>query len=153
MAEERKNGDKDGIKIVDRRKFTSAGELREDLPEEPERAVGETGDPGQSEEGERRADSGAGFERKPVEEPPGVDFTMLVNAMATQALLLLGEIPDRSGKEPEVHLEQARLQIDMLDLIRVKCRGNLTAVEEKLIEEVLYQLRMRFVAKTGTSGE
>jgi hypothetical protein len=40
----------------------------------------------------------------------------------------------------------------MLDLLRVKCRGNLTATEEKLLERVLYQLRMSYVAKTGSSG-
>ena len=135
--------DKEEIKVVDRRLFGSDGRLREDVEDKPEP------EPVTEEPSEQKAE---GFERRPVEEPEGVDFTMLVNAMATQALLLLGEIPDPDGNKPEVHLEQARLQIDMLDLIRIKCRGNLTAVEEKLIEEVLYQLRMRCVAKSGASG-
>jgi hypothetical protein len=137
MAE--KGPDKEEIKVVDRRLFGADGRRREDIEEEPRPEKPAEEKP-------------AGFERRPVEEPEGVDFTMLVNAMATQALLLLGEIPDPDGGKPVVHLEQARLQIDMLDLIRIKCRGNLTAVEEKLIEEVLYQLRMRCVAKSGSTG-
>ena len=42
--------------------------------------------------------------------------------------------------------------IDMLDLLRVKCRGNLSAEEEGLLERVLYQLRMLYVARTGSQG-
>ena len=40
----------------------------------------------------------------------------------------------------------------MLDLLRVKCRGNLTPQEEELLERVLYQLRMLYVARTGPQG-
>ena len=148
MAEDREK--KPDIKVIDRRLFDAEGQRREDAPSEPEEVVEE---PVAGTEKKPEPDPETPeFERRPVEEPQGVDFTMLVNAMATQALMLLGEIPDPSGQEPEVHLEQARLQIDMLDLIRVKSRGNLTPVEEKLIEEVLYQLRMRCIAKSEPSG-
>ena len=153
MGEDRReDADKAGIKVVDRRQFTATGERRPDAPEldedrptadpppAPERAEPPSGDP-------RR-----GFEHRPVEEPEGVDFSMLVNAMATQALMLLGEIPHPDTGEPVVHLDQARLQIDMLELLRVKCRGNLDPTEERLLDEVLYQLRMRYVAKAGTPG-
>jgi len=78
-----------------------------------------------------------------------VDFTMLINAMAHPALILLGEIAHPDTGRPIVELEQARLQIDLLDLLRIKCRGNLTVEEEQLLEKVLYQLRMLYVAKSG----
>ena len=77
---------------------------------------------------------------------------MLVNAMAQPALLFLGEIPHPSTGEKNLDLEQARIQIDMLDLLRVKCRGNLTPPEEGLLEQVLYQLRMLYVSRTSEPG-
>jgi len=129
------------IKVTDRRKFTPEGQRRADGPEEQEEAR-----PVPPPRAERE---GVGFERRPLEEPEGVDFTLLVNAMAQQALFFLGEIPHPGSGKPTVNLEQARLQIDMLDLLRVKCRGNLTAEEEGLLERVLYQLRMLYVARSG----
>jgi len=146
--------EKPGIKVVDRRQFNADGDRRDDAPEEaapiPE-TTPELTPP------VRPADpvgtgEGPGFERRSLEEPAGVDFTMLVNAMATPALMMLGEVPHPDSGEPTVHLEQARLQIDMLDLLRVKCRGNLEPTEERLLEEVLYQLRMLYVAKSGSPG-
>jgi len=77
---------------------------------------------------------------------------MLINAMAQPALLYLGEIPHPETGQPALDLEGARIQIDMLDLLRVKCRGNLTPQEQQLLESVLYQLRMRYVARSGKAG-
>ena len=57
-----------------------------------------------------------------------------------------------SDTELDLDLEQARIQIDMLDLLRVKCRGNLTPPEEGLLERVLYELRMLYVARTSKPG-
>jgi hypothetical protein len=127
------------VKVTDRRLFTPDGRLRGDLPE---------GGEGQTAEAtpELREPAEA-FERRPVTEPAGVDFTMLINAMAEPALLFLGEIHYPGAGEPRVDLERARIQIDMLDLLRVKSRGNLTPEEEALLERILYQLRMLFVAR------
>lgn len=87
-----------------------------------------------------------------MDEPEGVDFTMLVNAMAHPALLFLGEIPHPATGEATLDLEQAKIQIDMLGLLGVKCRGNLEPQEEKLLERVLYQLRMLYVARSSRTG-
>jgi len=139
----------EGLKVTDRRHFTAEGERRSDVPDEPEEAAVPTpAQPARPNEG--RGAAGGGFERHPVEEPEGVDFTMLVNAMAQPALLFLGEIAHPATGQPTVDLEQARLQIDMLGLLRVKCRGNLTAQEEALLDRVLYQLRMLYVARSST---
>ena len=72
---------------------------------------------------------------------------MLINAMAEPALLFLGEIAHPETGEPTVDLERARIQIDMLDLLRVKCRGNMTPEEDGLLDRILYQVRMLYVAK------
>jgi len=81
-----------------------------------------------------------------------VDFTMLLNAMVQPALIFLGEIPHPGTGKPEVNVEQAQIQIDLLDLLRVKCRGNLSAEEEGLLDRMLYQLRMLYVAQSQRSS-
>jgi len=141
---------KPSIKVTDRRHFTLDGERRTEVDEEPELAtpVGVQPIPG----GTRPPESETKFEHRPLDEPEGVDFTMLINAMAQPALLYLGEIPHPATGKPTLDLEGARLQIDMLDLLRVKCRGNLTPQEDNLLESVLHQLRMRYVARSGTTG-
>lgn len=135
------------LKVTDRRLFTADGERRGDLPEEPEEPSPAPKPAPQQEKAEA-----PGFQHRPLEEPDGVDFTMLINAMAQPALLFLGEIPHPATGKANVDLEQARIQIDMLDLLRVKCRGNLSLQEEDLLERVLYELRMRYVARSGQSG-
>lgn len=149
MAEERKSREDNKIKVVDRRLFNADGERRESDGEGTPEPAPPTAEP---EAPPEASDTGAGFEHRPVEEPEGVDFTMLINAMAHPALVLLGEIPHPDSGQPTVHLEQARLQIDLLDLLRVKSRGNLTVDEERLIEKVLYELRMLYVTRSGGAG-
>lgn len=146
MAERDGSEEENGVKINDRRLFTPDGQLRSDFVSEEE------AEPASARSEPQRRNSTAtapDFERRPVEEPHGVDFTMLINAMAEPALLFLGEIVHPGTGEPAVDLERARIQIDMLDLLRVKCRGNMTPSEEGLLDRILYQLRMLFVAKAN----
>ncbi len=146
-----KSSEEGKIKVVDRRLFTADGARRQPEGEgstEPESDVAATADPGSPETAPRAA----GFDHRAVEEPEGVDFTLLINAMAQPVVILLDEVPQDDPRENHARLEQARLQIDFLDLLRVKCRGNLTAEEEKLLDQVLYQLRMLFVQKSQSSG-
>ena len=132
--------EEDQLKVTDRRLFTTDGQLRSNLPEDDE-------SPGASEHEREPTVEERDFERRPVEEPKGCDFTMLINAMAEPALLFLGEIPHPETNQPTVDLDRARIQIDMLDLLRVKCRGNLTTEEEGLLDRILYQLRMLYVSR------
>ena len=153
-AQEEKGQDKakPSIKVTDRRHFTPDGQRRSGIEEEESEPTPPAPAAAPRQESAPRASEPSGFERRPLDEPEGVDFTMLINAMAQPALLYLGEIPHPATGQPTLDLEGARIQIDMLDLLRVKCRGNLTPQEEKLLESVLYQLRMRYVARSGTAG-
>jgi hypothetical protein len=143
------DGQKPSIKVTDRRHFTKDGERRTEVDEEPEVTAPAPAPPAS---GTERPAGEPQFERRPLDEPEGVDFTMLINAMAQPALLYLGEIPHPATGQPTLDLEGARIQIDMLDLLRVKCRGNLTPQEDNLLESVLHQLRMRYVARSGSTG-
>ena len=141
---------KPSIKVTDRRHFTLSGERRTEVDEDSESPAPVGAQPATGTT--RRTESDSSFEHRPLDEPEGVDFTMLINAMAQPALLYLGEIPHPATGQPTLDLEGARLQIDMLDLLRVKCRGNLTPQEDGLLESVLHQLRMRYVARSGSPG-
>ncbi len=137
------------IKVTDRRHFTLDGERRGDIEDEPDPPA--PASPPPSRAAGREAPQEPSFERRPLNEPEGVDFTMLINAMAQPALLYLGEIPHPATGQATLDLEGARIQIDMLDLLRVKCRGNLTREEDGLLERVLHQLRMLYVARSGSA--
>ena len=148
--EREENGDDAGLKVTDRRLFTADGRLREEaeeIAEEPE--VEATPEEAPQVEEEPQAED-PGFERQPVEEPEGVDFTVLVNAMAQPALIFLGEIPHPGTGQPEVNLEQARLQIDLLTVLRAKTRGNLSSEEDGLLDRLLYQLQLLYVERSGS---
>jgi len=61
------------------------------------------------------------------------------------------EHPETPGRAPNLPL--AKQTIDILGMLEQKTRGNLTAEERQLLEQVLYELRMRFVEATTSSGE
>jgi len=82
-------------------------------------------------------------------ELPKVDFSTFVLSLGTTALYQLGAVPDpASGETVEADPLVAQQTIDTLEMIRDKTRGNLDEEERKLIDSLLYELRMRFV-ETG----
>ena len=72
------------------------------------------------------------------------DLQGLFVMFASAALISLGEAPDSSG-DRRVNLEQAREAVDMLRLLRDKTNGNRTDEESRLLDEVLYDLQLRYV--------
>lgn len=77
---------------------------------------------------------------------PEASFVNLLNMLAVEAAIHLGMIHPQ-GQEPlPVDLESARHLIDMLGMLQAKTRGNLTAEEDALLENILADLRMQFVA-------
>ena len=80
-------------------------------------------------------------------ELPRADFSQLVLSLGTSTLYHLGLAGDpESGKPPaEPDLTLARQTIDILEMLEAKTQGNLDADEAKLLEGILYELRMHFV--------
>ena len=73
-------------------------------------------------------------------------FAAFVLSLASSAAIHFGDLPDPvSGSAIEPNLEGAAQMIEILTLLEEKTRGNLTAEERQLLEQVLYELRMRFV--------
>ncbi len=78
---------------------------------------------------------------------PSASFELLVEQYATQILVAMGQMPDAGGKPRPRDLGLARLYIDMLGIIQEKTKGNLTPPEQALIDSLLYQMRMAYVAE------
>ena len=76
---------------------------------------------------------------------PDASFPTLVNSLVTQVLLYIGDLTPR-GVEPQVNLDMAKFNIDLLGVLEEKTKGNLTPDEQKMIDNTLYEVRMRFVS-------
>ena len=75
---------------------------------------------------------------------PQASFSTLVNSLLTQIFLYLGDLTPR-GAEPQVNLDMARFNVDLLGVLEEKTKGNLTPDEQKLLDNALYEARTRFV--------
>ena len=78
--------------------------------------------------------------------PESLSFTGFVLSLASTAAIHFGDLPDPiSGQPSELNLDGAAQMIEILSLLDQKTRGNLTAEERQMLEQVLYELRLRFV--------
>ena len=80
--------------------------------------------------------------------PGQADFSFFLSSLSMQALMCLGELPHPSTNQVHEDLEQARTLIDVLGMLQEKTKGNLTSQEQSLLEELLYELRLKYVEKT-----
>jgi hypothetical protein len=118
MAEEREQKDR-GFTVVDKRSSSA---------EQPEKAGSDAGDA-----------SGAG-------SIPAMDFSTFTLSLGTSALYHMGLVEDQeTGAKSEPNLVLARQTIDTLVMLQSKTTGNLEGEEARLLETLLYELRMRFV--------
>ncbi len=77
-------------------------------------------------------------------------FSAFVLSLAGTAAIHFGDMPDPiSGEKAQPNLDGASHMIEILSLLEQKTRGNLTPEEKQLLEQVLFELRMRFVEASG----
>lgn len=74
-----------------------------------------------------------------------VDFATHVLSLASSAMVALGAMPSPSGEPHERDIDTARYLIDVLGMLERKTRGNLDESEVKLLQSLLYDLRVAFV--------
>jgi hypothetical protein len=82
------------------------------------------------------------------EEPKdgeGITFTTFVLGLASTTLIHLGAAPHPETGTPQVDLIMARQSLDLLSLLRSKTQGNLTPEEERFFDNLLADMRLRFV--------
>ena len=82
----------------------------------------------------------------PSEDPSvPIDFSTFVLSLSSSAAFHLGIAPHPEGGAQEQNLPMAKQTIDILSILQEKTNGNLTGEEERLLSEVLYNLRMAYV--------
>ncbi len=81
-------------------------------------------------------------------EPP-IGFVDLINMLAMQAAIGLGGYQGPGGERIPPNPAAAKHNIDLLEVLQEKTKGNLSADEEKVLGAVLYELRMNFVQATS----
>jgi hypothetical protein len=82
-----------------------------------------------------------------------LDFSNFVLSLNASALIHLGDIPDPQSKERLVNLLAAKHTIEILEIIKNKTVGNLDGEEQKLLDDVLYNLRMKYVKDIGSENK
>jgi len=82
------------------------------------------------------------------ESLPHVDFTTFVLSLSHSALMHLGEAPSPETGAIEQNLALARQTIDLVGMLEEKTKGNLTGDEERLIGQILFDLRIRYVERS-----
>jgi len=126
MAEEEK-----GFIIKDRRSFDEQGELKQEgAGEETAKKEPEKKPPGKE---------------APPPPLPEVNFSSLILSLSSTAFLHLGEIPDPGTGEKKKDLALSKHVIDTIGMLKEKTDGNLTKEEKQLIENMLTDLRLRYV--------
>ena len=103
-------------------------------------------------------ESGSGLAEEDDSAPAGSyadlprGFAPFVESQYLEALIFLGAVPHPQTGETMEDPEFARYKIDLLTMIQEKTEGNLSEEESRVMEDVLYQLRMLFVQKTGPAA-
>ncbi len=137
MAGEQKNEEKEKGFVIKDRRFSAKKEGEETSRSEGQKK--EQSPPGGT---EQESTAGGTEQTAPL---PEITFANLVFSLSTSALIQLGEIQDPISKEAAKNLPMAKQTIDLIGMLKEKTKGNLTSDEEKLMENILYDLKMRYV--------
>ena len=147
MAE---NNQEDNFRVIDRRPFTSEGELRPDVVAEQEKESHREEIKEVAKEKANAAAAGTGGEK--VGTPPSADapkkspaFEKLIRMIGSNAAMVLGAYADPRTGQPVIDPDAARELIDMLDALHEKTKGNLAPEEDNLLLDLLGKLKMTYL--------
>ncbi|HET8923765.1 MAG TPA: DUF1844 domain-containing protein [Candidatus Acidoferrum sp.] len=133
----------ESFRVIDRRPFTSEGELRQDVVAEQEREAkreAATHPPAPPEAAKGTAAP------SPADTPKrSTAFENLVRMMGSNAAMVLGAYADPRTGQPVIDPDAAREFIDMLDALHEKTKGNLAPEEDSLLLDLLGKLKMTYL--------
>jgi hypothetical protein len=86
------------------------------------------------------------------QQPFQIDFSTFIMSLTSSAFYHLGDIADPETGKTETNLPAVHQTIDMLTMLREKTQGNLNTEESKLLEQLVYELQMKYVAKSKGPG-
>jgi len=157
VVDRRINADEEDASSDDR---SALAEEPQTVKEEQDAVKEEQAPPGPAVATEDAAADVSKEERKAAKEeadkvkedhPPGfeINFPSFLLSLHTSALINLGLVPHPMSNEKVADLPLSRQNIDLLEIIKEKTKGNLTAEESKLLDNILYELRMAYVEVAG----
>jgi len=97
--------------------------------------------------GPASADAEGGAQQLPL-----LDFSSFILSLSSSAMIHFGEIPDPMSGRKQKNLAAARQTIDIIGMLQEKTRGNLEEHEQRLVDNVLYELKMRYVRELEQKG-
>ena len=153
MAEQKRDAEQQesSFKVIDKRPFTSEGELRPDVVAEQEREMSREA---AKEVVKEQAGAAATAERLATEKAaqPGAvtpkssaAFENLVRMIGSNAAMVLGAYADPRTGQPVIDPDAARELIDMLDALQEKTKGNLAPEEDSILLDLLGKLKMTYL--------
>lgn len=152
MSVEHEKASSSGIKIVDKRRFTSSGEVRADAPAEaPAPAPAPVAAPPRHENRPDPRSSAPAASRSAPESAghSGMEFLQFIASLATTAMAALGMMPEgHQGRQMQPNPEMALEYIEVIAMLEEKTHGNLTAQEAATLKRLLSDLRMQYVEVT-----
>ncbi len=133
----------DSFRVIDRRPFTSEGELRKEIAEEVEREAKQEAAKSPAAPAEAAKTTAA---PPTAETPKNIPaFENLVRMLGSNAAMVLGAYADPRTGQPVIDPEAARELIDMLDALHEKTKGNLAPEEDNLLLDLLGKLKMTYL--------
>ena len=126
MADDKKSGDQDKGFVVRDKRFSAK-------EEEPAPEI-------KKQEEANRTETRAEKQTEREAPLPEVNFVTFLLSLSTSALIQLGEIEDPASKQAEKNLPLAKQTIDLIGMLQEKTKGNLTPEEQKLMENILFDL-------------
>lgn len=165
--EDLNNEEQPVLKVTDKRKFNPDGSVREGVEletEKPKKEETPIYEPNQetvetynNASVEKQVQAEAEEEGFEMEDFPGADdpasFVNFLTTLASQAAAALGAMPQPATGQRTVDLETGKYWIDVLTMLREKTEGNLHAQEKRLLDGLLSDLQMQFVALTRAAEE
>ncbi|NNF00797.1 MAG: DUF1844 domain-containing protein [Pyrinomonadaceae bacterium] len=163
------------LKVKDRRKFNADGSLREGVTLEDEKPKAAAAASAPVKESVILDESEAPIQSAVEPESPAADpekpkneeiseeeilndedpasFINFMSTLVTNAAASLGAMPHPVTGQKSVDLDTGKYWIDVLVMLREKTKGNLNSQEEKLIEGILGDLQMQYLALTRATEE
>ncbi len=132
MPDEKKNEEQEKGFVIKDKRFTAKKEEEKESPKKEKKEE-------------------ATKEEVPKEEVPlpEINFFNFIFSLSTSVLIQLGAIQDPITQKESKNLPLAKQTIDLLGMLKEKTKGNLTPEEDKLIEDVLFDLQMMYVKAVG----
>ena len=134
--------EKNGFVIKDRRLFATEHEAKEEVEPEAE-ATPEARERSRPEPEPETPPPDDTTQAPPL---PVINFSTFVFSLSSSVLLHLGEMPDPTTNKKAVNLPLAKQSVDILAMLQEQTSGNLDEEEENLLKNLLYELRMKYVA-------